>query len=401
MQHSTLMPDMNASQANAASIAIDKKAVFVGTHRVCHPDETLARIMPLIARMGITRVADITHLDDLGIPIFQAVRPNSRNISVSQGKGVTKALAKVSALMESIEGWHAEQPDVPSVHVSIGDMRQTLPYALSDLQLCRHHLAHDARQLEWFPASVLGASTSCETHVPADLVCLDFTIQHDWLPPLFSPQSNGLASGNSLEEATLHALYEVVERDTFERVRRKALQMMAVDIDTIDGDASRGLIEKLRIAQATIHISYACGATNIACFEVMITSPGYPIITGGCGCHLDRDVALSRALTEAAQTRLTMIAGSRDDIRSASYKRLQGRYVFSTFLQEKRSSEVNFHDVPSVSSPSLQQDFRTVVQRVYAAFGASPLLVNLTRQEFGIPVVFVIVPKALCWETLK
>jgi ribosomal protein S12 methylthiotransferase accessory factor len=59
-----------------------------GTHRVATPDETLARVRPLAARMGITRLGNITGLDQIGIPVAIAVRPNSRSVSVSQGKGL-------------------------------------------------------------------------------------------------------------------------------------------------------------------------------------------------------------------------------------------------------------------------------------------------------------------------
>src|SRR4051795_11994988 len=59
-----------------------------GAHRAVPPAETLARVRPLMARMGITRLGNITGLDRIGIPVAVAVRPNSRSVSVSQGKGL-------------------------------------------------------------------------------------------------------------------------------------------------------------------------------------------------------------------------------------------------------------------------------------------------------------------------
>jgi ribosomal protein S12 methylthiotransferase accessory factor len=55
-----------------------------GTHRLATPDETLTRARPFAARMGITRLGNITGLDRIGIPVAIAVRPNSRSVSVSQ-----------------------------------------------------------------------------------------------------------------------------------------------------------------------------------------------------------------------------------------------------------------------------------------------------------------------------
>ena len=73
------------------------------------PDETLARVRPYAARMGITRLGNITGLDHIGIPVAVAVRPNSRSVSVSQGKGPELPQAMASALMEACEGFHAEE----------------------------------------------------------------------------------------------------------------------------------------------------------------------------------------------------------------------------------------------------------------------------------------------------
>src|SRR6516165_9803382 len=80
-----------------------------GTHRLVTPSETLARVRPLAARMGITRLGNITGLDRIGIPVAIAVRPNSRSVSVSQGKGLELPQAMASALMEACEGLHAEE----------------------------------------------------------------------------------------------------------------------------------------------------------------------------------------------------------------------------------------------------------------------------------------------------
>src|SRR5829696_1368952 len=82
-----------------------------GTHRTARPDETLARYRTLAAAMGITRLGNVTGLDYVGIPVAVAVRPNSRSVSVSQGKGLTLTHAFASALMEAIEGFHAEDLD--------------------------------------------------------------------------------------------------------------------------------------------------------------------------------------------------------------------------------------------------------------------------------------------------
>src|SRR5215218_5721937 len=106
-----------------------------GTHRAVSPAETLRRIRPLLRPAGITRLADVTGLDWIGVPVYQAIRPRSRLLAVSQGKGLTRAQAQVSALMESLEGFHAEDVTLPTVRDTVGAMRRLLPYDPAALPL--------------------------------------------------------------------------------------------------------------------------------------------------------------------------------------------------------------------------------------------------------------------------
>ena len=109
-----------------------------GTRREVAPAETLRRIRPLLRRAGITRLADVTGLDWIGIPVYQAIRPNSRNLSVAQGKGLTRTQAKVSALMESLESFHAERIEYQtSLRASVSELRPRLGYDPRTLSVVR------------------------------------------------------------------------------------------------------------------------------------------------------------------------------------------------------------------------------------------------------------------------
>src|SRR5580765_5231252 len=95
--------------ADAQAAPVAPKLYFRGTHRTCTPQETLARMRPLLPGMGITRIANVTGLDRTGIPVVMVSRPNARSVTVSQGKGVTLDAAKASGIMEALEVWHAER----------------------------------------------------------------------------------------------------------------------------------------------------------------------------------------------------------------------------------------------------------------------------------------------------
>lgn len=93
--------------------------------RSCNPIDTFKRVQPFFDGMGITRIANITGLDKIGIPVAICVRPNAKHLSVSQGKGVTWEIARISAAMESIESFHAENPAPPSLHGSYSILKKS------------------------------------------------------------------------------------------------------------------------------------------------------------------------------------------------------------------------------------------------------------------------------------
>ena len=102
----------------------------------------------------------------------------------------------------------------------------------------------------------------------------------------------------------------------------------------------------------------------------------------GSGCNPSRTTALLRALTEAAQSRLSHIAGSRDDF----FRRTYGSAA-STLGGEARR---RLSAAPNLGLASLDETCAEIVRRVRAVTGMSPLAVDLRRADFDLPVVFVV-----------
>ena len=157
-------------------------------------------------------------------------------------------------------------------------------------------------------------STGERTLVPAELVFLPFR-PHARFRGLFGTTSNGLASGNSVAEATAHGLFELVERDvcSFESIRDTSVP---VDLDTVEGPA-RALVETIRAADLQLFVRTTKNAFGMAYFFAIINDrDAYAphLLNGGFGCHPHRSVAFVRAVAEAAQSRLTFIHGARDDL---------------------------------------------------------------------------------------
>lgn len=366
------------------------KACWSGTHRALSPEQTLQWIEPLFPVVGITRLADVTWLDEIGIPVYQAVRPDSWTLSVSQGKGLTPDLAKVSAAMESIESWHAERVRPGDTVATVADMESECGYRVGDLSLePRHHL-RPGLQLRWTRARRLDGGA--DEFLPSDYLCLDGRVRPVWTPPLFILSSNGLASGNTFDEAALHGLYEVIERDALSRA--ETVDPHFLDLTHVDG-AAAGVLEQLTAAGIDVRVEVLPSPTGLACFRATIWSEMFPVLFAGAGTHLDRDVALCRALTEAAQSRATEIAASRDDRTSGSYRRARtGRTPKPA--PPPRDAVVEYDAITNVRNQTLAQDVRDAVAAVVAVTGRSPLVADHTVDEIGIPVVRVVSPGLLC-----
>ena len=95
-----------------------------GTHRAMDPALTLARIRPHLPKAGITRIADITDLDTLEVPVAVAIRPASGTLAVEGGKGITREAAFASAAMEGIERYVAEEAPVVDVDAAVARGRR-------------------------------------------------------------------------------------------------------------------------------------------------------------------------------------------------------------------------------------------------------------------------------------
>lgn len=373
-----------------------RKALRAGTHRLRPAEETWEWVRPLLPNFGITRVGEVTWLDDIGIPVFQAIRPNARTLSVSQGKGVSRMLARVSAVMEAIELWHAEHPTGEVTARTVADIEKELCYPLEALSTTpRHALGPDTR-LDWYSAITVGEQD--QSYLPASLLHMDTCVTGRWTSVSFRATSNGLASGNSVDEAVLHGLYEVIERDAASRARRHGTGHL-IDLSSVDDPSARTLLDRLESAGVHVVVRFLPSPFGIPTFDAVISSPMFPVRFGGAGTHLDAGVALCRALSEAAQSRATAIAGARDDIMRAAYREAGFALVDRSSSQHTREpSEGDTTDFACVTSAplhDLRQEVLHVARRVASVTGFPALYINHTRPEFGVPVVHVVCPGTL------
>lgn len=374
------------------------KAFTYGTHRVVAPSEFLPRITPLLPRAGVTRLANITGLDRTGIPTVAAVRPAAQTLSVASGKGLTLDAAVVSAAMEAIEVFSAEAATLSEFKCTHRELSSAHPVVpLDDLPLRRHAIAHADLPVRW--TFGLDLVDGAETAVPTDLVTLAEPVGP---PTPFHQSSNGLASGAVYVEALFAALLEIVERDGL-ACRRAAeklagVRMPRVRLGTLGGMPIVQQVLDLLDAAALQPIIYDCTIDSLIpvyLVRLVDLSTRFVGVFAGTGAHLDPEIALLRALTEAAQSRTVYIAGSRDDFLGREHAQFRAQDSPSVIAALQAQPEtVDARDVVSASAATFEQDIRYIVDRLISIGAEHIIAVDLTPSAFRdvISVVRVIVP---------
>ena len=375
-----------------------RKVVFEGTHRTVHEPDTLRRLTPLLPHFGITRVANVTGLDDVGVPVVTVMRPQSRSLTVAQGKGLTLAAAKVSGIMESIEQYQAERIQLPLHFGSYRDRAAAgRPPAWTRLPRAGRPLDPFARLL-WVDG--ISARTGDIVEVPFAAVTLDMSQPHPPGHEYFPVSSNGLASGNVLAEAIAHGLWEVIERDALALFYRRSLAEQSrrrLRLDTVSGLSARSLLDAFHRAGVGVALWDITSDLQVPAFLCSVVErdldPFRRVgLARGCGCHPDVEVAVCRALCEAAQTRLTRIAGSRDDLSSEEFRAVQQpEFIRRHQAQLAEPQHRSFQEVSGRVHTTFGEDLDWALQCLESAGIDDFVYVDISPRELPMKVVRVVV----------
>ncbi len=325
---------------------------------------------------------------------------------MSQGKGLTREAARASALMESVESWHAEHFEPLLRLGSAAELGRTLALAdLGGLPWVPGGPPPEQRSLLWVEGTDLLRGRS--VWLPFEVVALN-AVEPSPLPaPSFRWSSNGLAGGNHALEAISHGLCEVVERDAVRLWELRGPQdrgQTRVDLASVDDAACAQVLADFQRAGLAVGVWEATSDIPMPCFVCVITErerdPMHPLYAaGGFGCHPDRGVALLRALTEAAQSRLTAISGARDDVSRALYGRGTEAERWGRIQRAivDAGPGRDFRTGAGWWAESIAEDVRRELACLRAVGLSECIVVDLTRQDVGVPVVRVVVPGLEGW----
>jgi ribosomal protein S12 methylthiotransferase accessory factor len=287
--------------------------------------EAFLRIAEAAARQcGVTRLADITGLDRVGLPVWQAVRPEGRALSVHQGKGASPLAARIGALCAAIESHCAEHVRADGPVAAFADLppEQRAP-DFSDYCVDRAKLPDQEASIPWCEATDL--LSGAPHYLPHALVSLDF---RSGLPNRIERISGGTGAGGTEQDAVRVALLELIERDAvsgWQQLGQAAQAGTSLALETVPFDWFQAWRERLRMLRIDIEAFQLKAIVNVPAFMCVIGGTeefgsAYRRFSGAAA-HPDAEQALFKALAEALQSRLTLIAGVRDDILPSYYER--------------------------------------------------------------------------------
>jgi ribosomal protein S12 methylthiotransferase accessory factor len=368
-------------------------------------EETLKIISDDIApRLGITRVTDTTWLDRIGIPVFASIRPDAfkGSLCVNAGKGLRSAEAKIGAYMEAIE-FSLAQYNTAQLKLFKTTPRKLIEShegRINFNQFCMlYGFSADADSLI-MAVEVEDVLRMRKVLAPAELVFIPYSENPG--QRLFGESSSGLASGNDLVEASVHAICELMERDVqaFNFLNDRSC---LVNLDQFSEEID-ALINKIKNANLSLSVRYTENRFGLAYFQAFIMEESHhaPIsVASGSGFHPIKEIALIRAICEAAQSRLSHIHGGRDDIiERVKYFEKKGRSVelqAVSRLRAEATSQTEMIDYSSINCqeatiPTIESAWELLIERLRNEGLFTVLRALLSKTTDDITVVRIIIP---------
>ena len=270
----------------------------------------------LRAQFGISRVAEITGLDSIGVPVYNAIRPLSESLMIHSGKGLTREAARAGAILEGIEFSVATQPHGQFIVRRACEIPDVDRLELADCFPARASVVNDVMPVAW--EFMTNIQNGAPKFVPSDLVWLTSRIKNQPLM-YFQGSTNGLASGANVEDAILSGLYEVIERDAWTinqyLLDNYGILPTRVPLTSLP-PALKACLSQITASQIKLHLFDITNDYRVPVFSAILLdfSGNVAGTFAGFGCHLDAETAALRAITEAVQGRCCYINGARDDM---------------------------------------------------------------------------------------
>lgn len=361
----------------------------------------------LVTPLGpVVSLEDDQNVDRLNMPVYQSeisTNPLIKTFNYHGGKGRTSSQAKFSAIGEAMERYNAQQFGNEKVithsfnwmkqhYVNVVDPKEFLidpeyPILYSDNLI-----------LDW--SLVKNLNDNLNYYVPSNCV---FFVYHPTKNAFnFIPQeTTGLASGMEISEAILQGMLEVIERDAYTIYYRNQIKPVTITASSIYDKRIQEMIYNLEINNIKVHLKYLKNDTGVYVIHCVTEdkSGKRPVYTHGAGASLNPMIAISRAITECVQLRVSQI------------KVLKNRALFendpeyipyiswgegnkkdvAVFLDEKADCKISMARLPDLSSKNIDKDIQFITENL-SKRGYKVLVANLSRSDNPLSTVRVLIP---------
>jgi len=361
------------------------------------PEETLKRVIPLLTKAGMDPLEDITKKDNIGIPVFSIARQNTAHgkKKVYNGKGPTPEQAMASAVMEAMERYSAELRETDEIiYGTVGEAEET------GLTLDPAEMILPLRTLNYYRNEVIAWCRGFEMFRGEYIWVPACAVYHPYFPDgdmqLFRYHTNGIASGNTMEEAILHSMLELIERDAWSICEYR--ERANADVEVEEGSLCSSLLKKFNDSGVDIYLKDLTSDIGIptigaAADDTMTKDP--ELLTIGVGTHLNPEIAAIRALTEVAQSRTTHKHGSKINAKLQKISQDMGYENIkkaNRVWYSKTGNVVKLEDMKRLDTPYVLDDIEVVFDNLIRCGFDKVITVDITRPEVNIPSVRMIIP---------
>jgi ribosomal protein S12 methylthiotransferase accessory factor len=161
----------------------------------------------------------------------------------------------------------------------------------------------------------------------------------------------------------------------------------------------QGLLGKISAADMEIAVFDITSDLAVPCVVALLKPRHQPQagegfrhvdITLGAGCSISPEIAVMRAITEAVQSRMTFIAGARDDVMPKTFSQPADPTIIAAF-----DAPVSMHleDLPRITASCAEQALQRVVERLRTKAIPDIYAVDISPDWLPAAVVKVVVPQ--------
>jgi bacteriocin biosynthesis cyclodehydratase domain-containing protein len=393
---------------------IRKNTRVEGSHRTVTVEETIRELERHVSPItGIIPIIHKAELPNSAASVYVGLQNNAISLdgpSGATGKGVTDAEAYASCLAEAVERYSCcFHGGVPRIRAGYAELAPNAVWPgdllnFSDRQYHEREVWNLRREnaqwvpeqfkegceIEWTP--VWSLTRQVVRYLPTAYCYFQYPGQDR---RFFPSDSNGCASGNTLEEAVLQGMLELVERDAVALWWYNRTNHPSVNLASFNDWFLSSTYDNLRSGGREMHVLDLTSDLGIPCFAAVSWKADGTRIALGSAADLDPRIGVIRAVCELNQLLEFASREEASEQRPAGEAAGISHWLRTARIEEHRylmsSGEAQARDFRNLSGSGILDDINTC-RNALEGHGLETLALDMTHPDIGFPTVRVIAP---------